>query len=172
MKRSPNLFELIHSLKQSEKRYFKVYSSLHVKREANNYVALFDAFDKQKIYNEKELLKKYKHEPFSRNFRFAKHYLYRLILKSMRIYHAGSTVESEIQNTIQDINYLNQKGLYAHSSKLLAKAKKTAAEFEKHFSMLELLRIEPKIFTISKCGRWKIYRTLSAINGCRINYLR
>lgn len=145
MKRSASLSELIHSMKQSEKRYFKIYSSLHVKGDANNYVALFNAIDKQKTYNEKELLKKHKHEPFSKNFRFAKHYLYRLLLKSMRIYHADSTVESEVQNTIRDINFLNKNGLYAQSSKLLTKAKKTATEFEKHFTMLELLRIEQKI---------------------------
>jgi len=43
MKPSTELFDLIRSLSQSEKRYFKVYASKHVIGKENNYVRLFEA---------------------------------------------------------------------------------------------------------------------------------
>ena len=49
------LFELIHSMSMSEKRHFKLYSLKHVIGEKNQYTMLFDAIDKQKKYNEKNL---------------------------------------------------------------------------------------------------------------------
>ena len=53
MKSKELLFELIHSLTKSEKRYFKVFTSSH--KEVNNYVKLFNAIHDQKKYNEDAL---------------------------------------------------------------------------------------------------------------------
>ncbi len=48
MKVTDDLFQLIKSLDQSEKRYFKVFATMHIKGSDNNkYVGLFDAIDKQ-----------------------------------------------------------------------------------------------------------------------------
>ena len=49
------LFDLIHSLTKSEKRYFKLMSSRHTIGDENNYIRLFDAIGKQSTYSEAEL---------------------------------------------------------------------------------------------------------------------
>ncbi|MFL2570564.1 MAG: hypothetical protein ACJ0QL_01640 [Parvicellaceae bacterium] len=51
------LFDLISSLTMSEKRYFKLFSSRHVIGESNDYIHLFNAIEKQKVYSE-DVLKK------------------------------------------------------------------------------------------------------------------
>lgn len=53
---SLELHELIHSLKPSEKRYFKLEASKHNSDKKNKYLSLFEAVEKQKEYNETELL--------------------------------------------------------------------------------------------------------------------
>ena len=53
MKPSTELFNLIQSLSKSEKRFFKLSSSLQDGEK--NYLKLFDAIEKQKSYDEKEI---------------------------------------------------------------------------------------------------------------------
>ena len=63
MKVTDDLFQLIKSLDQSEKRYFKIFSTMHIKdSEENKYIMLFDAIDKQSEYDEDEIRKKFKNE--------------------------------------------------------------------------------------------------------------
>jgi len=58
MKTSDQLHELIHALTKSEKRYFKIYSSLQAGNKM--YVRLFDLIEKQKQYDEAKLKSKLK----------------------------------------------------------------------------------------------------------------
>ena len=57
------LFDLVKSMTMSEKRYFKINSLKHVIGDSNDYIQLFDAIEKQDVYNEKLLLK----YPFVKN---------------------------------------------------------------------------------------------------------
>ena len=52
MNKSPALFQLIKSLKQAEKRYFKIFAAKNTKGNDNNYLKLFEAIEKEKIYDE------------------------------------------------------------------------------------------------------------------------
>ena len=81
-KSSSDLFDLIKSLKQSEKRYFKIFSERHVIGEKNNYVMLFDAIDNMAEYDELALIKS---NPFLKESLLSdqKYHLYGLILKSL-----------------------------------------------------------------------------------------
>jgi hypothetical protein len=56
MKPSTELHDLIKSLTKSEKRFFKLHSSLQ--SGDKNYLRIFDAIDKQKVYDE-DAIKKY-----------------------------------------------------------------------------------------------------------------
>ena len=52
MNKKGNLFFLIKSLNQSEKRYFKLFCrTINVE---SNYIRLFEAIDKQEVYDEKK----------------------------------------------------------------------------------------------------------------------
>ena len=66
------LFDLIHSLTKSEKRYFKLMSSRHAIGGENNYIVLFDAIEKQSIYDEDKIFKTFKGEAFLNRFSITK----------------------------------------------------------------------------------------------------
>ena len=52
------VFQLIHSLQKSEKRNFKLYVQRNSSTSDLKIVQLFDALDKMKEYDEKELIEK------------------------------------------------------------------------------------------------------------------
>lgn len=132
-----NLHQLIRSLSSTEKGYIKKQSGVHVIGEQNKYIKLFDAIDKQKEYNEKEIVKKFKDDPILNNFAVAKNYLFRFILKSLESYH--SNVKSELRSTLNQIEILYNKNLPAIAKKMLVKAKSTANEYELYEFMEEII---------------------------------
>lgn len=137
MNKKSDLFEVIHSLTKSEKRYFKVFSSLQAGQK--NYLKLFDAIEKQKKTDEEELRKKLSGEPLARNIHVAKKYLFDLLLKSMRSYHAGKTIEGKIQDLFLDMEFLQNKGLIRSRDKILQKIKTLSNEHEQYDSALKAL---------------------------------
>lgn len=145
MTTSTDLFELIKSLQQSEKRYFKIFSSNHVKGGKNNYVRLFEAIDKQKVYNEAAILKQFKQEKFAKQFSVTKNYLYNFILKSLRSYYAGKNIDAKISETLESVQILYTKGLAKKALKMLRKIKQIAWDYEKHESLLSILKLEKSI---------------------------
>lgn len=140
MKPSSELFKLIKSLTKSEKRFFKLSSSLQAGEK--NYLKLFDAIEKQKEYNEEEIKEMFKHERFIRHLPSEKNHLYKLILKSLRIYHADNSVGSQLKEEIRSIEILYNKALYTECSKLIKKAKKLAYSHEKFYYLFELIKWE------------------------------
>ncbi|MDQ3046827.1 MAG: hypothetical protein M3R27_04705 [Bacteroidota bacterium] len=145
---SSDLHKLIKSLSQSEKRFFKIYASRHVIGEQNNYVALFDSIAEQKTYNEEALKKHFRKEPFVRRFAAVKNYLYLHVLKSMRSFHSGTTIDAELKDLLTDIDFLYQKGLYRQSKKLHSKAEKLANETDKKIRLLEILEWKAKLLQV------------------------
>jgi len=142
---SEELHKLIKSLSQSEKRFFKIYASRHVIGEENNYVRLFDAISNQKNYNERSIKEKFDGESFIARFAAVKNYLHQLILKSMRSFHAGSTIDMELKEMLTDIDFLYQKGLYKQCQKVHARAEKLAIETDKKTRLLEILEWKAKL---------------------------
>ncbi len=148
MKHSDDLFHLIKSLKQQEKKYFKQFVSRYAKADDGEkfYVKLFDAVNKQKEYNEAALRKLLSADKsFSRHFRFIKHYLYQLIMKSLRLYHAESAVDSGLKDLLHNATLLYEKDLFTQVKKVLLRAKKTATKHEKFLQLLEILDWEKKL---------------------------
>jgi len=144
-KASDSLHQLIKKLSKPEKRYFKVFSSRHVIGDKNNYQILFEAIDKQSVYDEEKLLKKFKNEAFSNRFSIAKSRLYEAILKSLDAFHANSSVEAKIKRDLHCAEILYKKGLYKQSSKLLRSIKKVATKHEKTTSLIEISNWEKQL---------------------------
>lgn len=138
---SDDLFVLIKSLSKSEKRYFKIFTKGHGNTEEFTYLKLFDLMDKQKTYDENELiseLKKIKPEHFSA----AKNFLYNLILKSLHLFHSDKSINSRILELLHHAEILHKKGLDTLVQKTIDKAKKIAKQYEKHNILLELTNME------------------------------
>ncbi len=142
-----DLFQLIKSLKQTEKRYFKIFASIHVKGEQNNYVKLFDAIDRQNEYDEKSLLDGFQGETFIKQFAVTKNYLYNFILRSLRSYYSGADAESRIQEETESVKILFGKGLYKKSIKILVKAKALARQYDKYELLFHLIKWENEVNT-------------------------
>ena len=94
------LFELIKSLEKNEKRHFKLFASRHTVEQNNKYVKLFDAIDKQKEYNEVKIVRLFSNTAIAKNFRFNKHYLYKLIVKSLELYHSNIDKDAELRSCL------------------------------------------------------------------------
>ena len=140
MKPSTELHDLIRSLTKSEKRFFKLHSSLQ--SGDKNYLRIFDAIDRQKVYDEDDLKKQFAKETFIKHLPSEKNHLYKLILKSLRAYHAESSVSGILKQEIKNIEILYQKALYVECNKLLHRAKKIARENERFYYWFELLSWE------------------------------
>ncbi|MCB0727925.1 MAG: hypothetical protein KDD00_10700 [Ignavibacteriae bacterium] len=140
MKVTDDLFQLIKSLDQSEKRYFKIFATMHIKgSDENKYVKLFDAIDKQDEYDEAAIRKEFKKEKFLNQLHVAKNYLYNNILKSLRQFHSEKSKLNELMDILRDVQILYDKSLFKQCRKLLDKAKKIAYTYEKHSHILAVL---------------------------------
>jgi hypothetical protein len=145
MKATNDLFMLIKSLSQSEKRYFAIFASKHVIGEKNNYMKLFDSIDRQNSYDEDVLKRQFNGEKFIEQLSVTKNYLYNLILKSLSSYNSGKNVVSNINELLEHTEILYSKELVSQSKKQLAKAKQIAYRYEKFNHVLEIIHVEKVI---------------------------
>lgn len=143
MKPSTELFDLIKSLSKSEKRFFKLSSSLQTGDK--NYLRIFDVIEKQTSYDEAAIKKQFENETFIKHFPSEKNHLYKTILKSLRGFHADNSVSSILKQELKNIEILYDKALYKECKKFLKKAKKTAEEYEKFYYWFELISWEKQL---------------------------
>lgn len=140
MKPSIELFNLIESLTKSEKRFFKLNSSLQSGEK--NYIKIFDFIEKQKKYDEEELKQAFKNETFIEHLPSEKNHLYKLILKSLRAFYSDQTISAQLKQEIKNIEVLHKKALYKECSKFVLRAKKIAKRYEKFYYWYELISWE------------------------------
>ncbi|MBD3637701.1 MAG: hypothetical protein HUJ25_10130 [Crocinitomicaceae bacterium] len=143
MKPSTELFSLIKSLTKSEKRFFKLNSSLQTGEK--NYLKIFDFIEKQKKYDEEELKDHFKNETFIKHLPSEKNHLYKLLLKSLRAYYSDRTVSSQLKQEIKNVEILFKKALYKECNKFVKRAKSLAQKYEKFYYWFELINWEKKL---------------------------
>lgn len=148
--RSPSLelFQLIGSLSPTEKRYFRLFADQHVLKGQNNYLRLFDAIERQVRkgeYDEEFLLKKFKGDNLGKYFASVKYQLYKLILKSMRQFHSGDTIDAELGEALQNVRFLREKRLHQQALKVLNNAKKKAEKHERFTILLDINLLEVEV---------------------------
>ncbi len=143
---SDSLFQLIKAMSKSEKRYFKLYASRHTIGEQNNYVTLFNVIEKQEMYDEAAILKRFKKEAFINLFSITKARLYETVLASLDAFHANSSIDAQLKKELHYAEILYKKTLYQQCAKLLLSAKKTATKYEKHSTLIEIFHLEKKLY--------------------------
>lgn len=164
-----SLFQLIKSLTASEKGYFKKFAEKHTIGKKNNYLKLFDAIDKQGVYDEQELLLK---EKYIKQLPYLKNYLQDLILKSLNVYHAESALDIQLRNALNQAQIFYKKGLYDECYKYLNKIKRLGYESEKFLMVLEAIRLERMLFNNSLFSNEKtVLKTLFEEEQSVINIL-
>ena len=142
MRRNDSLYRLITSMSRSEKRYFKVSAPTGGKEK--KYLMLFDAISEQREYDEKALKDRFRDEKFIRQFSVAKNYLYKLIMRSLRQFHAEETVESRLQTMLTDVQLLIDRGLIDQAESLNERAILLAKDYEKPLLLLKGLQLRER----------------------------
>ena len=133
------LFELIQSMTKSEKRYFKLVSSRHSIGGENNYIRIFDALEKMKLYSEEAVFLMFKGEAFLNRFSITKKRLYDHILSALDAFHSSNNIDSQLFKMLHSVDILYNKSLYDQSKRILRSAEKLAQKHEK--KEIELLII-------------------------------
>lgn len=131
------LFKLIKSLQKSEKRFVRLYAGRHVKG-SNHSLLLLGAIERQKIYDEKALKKKFHGSTLGKHFAFNKQYLYKLILKALHQYHSHSSMEEVIKEQTHYIKILFDRRLLDACEKLIDKTLSLAKKYEAYPELIRL----------------------------------
>jgi hypothetical protein len=140
MKRAPSedLFRLIKSLNKGEKRNFKMLAGLIASEKDKKYIGLFEVIDKQEVYNEVKVTRLLK-DLYGGQLAVGKHYLHRLILKSL--VHYRTNPAAELGNMLEQAKVLMEKELYDQAKKLLRKCLADAVALEDlnaHYGLLQI----------------------------------
>lgn len=141
MRKSEELYEVIHAMTGSEKRFFKIYCSRHEVGGKNNYVQLFDLFLSQKNYNETKLRQKIEEAPFVKHVAAEQNYLYQMVLETLDIYHKESSVDKQITKLTNIARVLANKKLEEQSIKILDKAFDLAESHSRFASQIPIYEL-------------------------------
>lgn len=119
---------------KAEKRYLKLNGSGSTKK----YLLLFEAIEAQREYDEPKLLKKFAGEAFIKQFAVSKHYLFQTILRSLREFHLGRSVESETIILWQEAGLLKSRMLFGPAFKHIKKAERNCIDNDmlEHFPLI------------------------------------
>jgi tetratricopeptide (TPR) repeat protein len=150
---STNLFDIIHSLTGSEKRYFKIFSSTHIIGFKNNYEKLFDAYcdlAADKPYDEAAFKKKLAAKPWSKNLTIEKKFLEDTLMKAMRAYNAEKSGEGALNDTSANVHFLYNKGLVNTAMKELKKGIALAGELENLPGLITLYQLKLNLTRITQ----------------------
>ncbi|MBA2563434.1 MAG: hypothetical protein H0V14_11095 [Chitinophagaceae bacterium] len=138
------LFQLIKSLKKSEKRNFKLYVTRNSSMEDLKIIQLFDALDKMEEYDEELLLKK--NETIKKlqlsNLNAS---LYKQILSSLRLIKDEGNIDLQLHEQMDYARILFNKGLFIQSLQVLDKTKKFAHAHNQVTYLMQALFFEKKI---------------------------
>jgi hypothetical protein len=160
MKPSTELFDLIKSLSKSEKRFFKLNSTLQSGEK--NYLKIFDYIEGLEEYDEVKLKKTFENERFIQHLPSEKNHLYKLILKSLRLFYSDQSIGSILSQEIKNIELLYNKALYTECEKFIIRAKKIAISYEKFYYWHELLAWEKKLIEYAY-EEGELHRTLDDV---------
>ncbi|MCB0476963.1 MAG: hypothetical protein KDC84_02300 [Crocinitomicaceae bacterium] len=139
-----NLIQLIGSLSKAEKRAFKLYVGRFQSSDNAKFLQIFDFIDKTRNYSDSALLKKYQDIKKSQLSNLKAH-LYKQLLVSLRLQHAGSSTDIDIRESIDYARVLYNRGLYNQSLRILERAKSTAKKYNLDILSLDITFFEKKI---------------------------
>lgn len=143
-----HLFDLIKSMDQAEKRYFKIYTGRYTRREKSSYLKLFEVIAKLKKYDEGKLRLLLKGENFVTRLAVEKNTLHKLVLKSLENYHSEKTEEAQARHLLIRVEVLYGKSLYNQCERLLSKAEKIANVCEARFLLLDIYKWQKILWNI------------------------
>lgn len=151
---SDELFQLIKSLDRHEKRFFKMYASR--RKEDSQHVRLFEAIDKQDIYDERKLLKEFGEQDLEKTIKYAKRDLFKVIMTSLEYYHEEDSLKNRLAKKLHQVRILMDKNLTSAASRILNEAEGLAREGELYPHMFEILTMKSLLCRRKEeIGKWQ-----------------
>ncbi|MEM7040153.1 MAG: hypothetical protein AAF570_24500, partial [Bacteroidota bacterium] len=126
----------------NEKRYFKLFAAQNHTKNAKNYMELYAAMMEMEKYDAEKLKARFEGQSIGKYLSSEKHYLYQLILRSLRAHHAGHSPEAAVHDLLLNARLLHKKGLVSQAAKQLRRAREKARAFELHHLELEILDLQ------------------------------
>lgn len=146
MNQTDKLFPLIKALTPPEKRYFTLFSKRHQgDGKRNKYRILFEIINSLPAYDEAEIKARLKKRRLRGNLPSLKAELYRQILRSMREYRSEKSVSVILQDMLEDLHFLREKGLYEQCRQMIDRAEKMARDNEEYWALVRLYDIERQL---------------------------
>ena len=123
-----DLHELVSSMDRNERGYFKRWAKVHVDDPA--YLQLFDAIARQRRHDEAKLRRKFKSQPWARQFAVAKHQLHQNVLRCLRAYHERNVQGLEMSALADQASLLMARGLTRQALTQVDKLEARAQEMD------------------------------------------
>jgi hypothetical protein len=141
---SDPVFQLIKSLTRTEKRHFRLFANRQGSTEGLKFLQLFDALDAAAAYDDERLLAQV---PAIKKVQLAnlKANLYRQLLASLRMYHAGQNLDIQLREQLDYARVLYNRGLYQQSLRMLERLKVAAQQVGLSHIALQALDFEKLI---------------------------
>ena len=115
-----SLFELVHSMQKSEKRYFRLFAQQQGSQN-QNYLRLFDELLKMDRYDEDILQKRATKAGLASNLKATKKYLYDNILKCLKLYFVDYCISVKLPDALQNMRVLLNKGMFDDAARAYRK---------------------------------------------------
>jgi|GEM_PF-5903170 len=147
MKKQDHLFSLIHAMTASEKRYFKLFCS--IQKGEKFYLRLFDYIDRTEKPSNAGIQEKFKAEPQARYLPRIKHYLFQLILRSLRSFHDEKAIENQLYNKLHEVRILYDKGLWDICLDMVDRAIELSTTHHLHALRLEFYKWRSRIADVT-----------------------
>lgn len=147
------IYQLVQSLKPTEKRYIKIQANKYVGNDKNLSLQLFDALDKCKHYQREVFLKKHRKTSFYKNFDAHAEYLFDFILSKLRDYNEENMPDWRIQKSFYKISLLAAKGLDSACEKLIKSVKANAWRYEQYTTLQDILDLQLYLFGNCRIGK-------------------
>jgi len=135
---SDDIFQLIQAMTAAEKRYFKI----HFSSEKSLITELFNLLNSMNTYDEDEVKKHFKKSKLSKNLKVYKIMLSELLLKSLSSFRYKKSINSNIRQSIEEVEILAEKKLYAQAIKKLQKTKQLCYEHEEFDQLITIVNLE------------------------------
>ena len=140
-----DLFVLIKSLTEADKKYLRQYAALQ--GGSTNYLKLFNYIDELESYSDENIKTAFKGEAFVKQLSVAKNYLNEVILRTFRLSAESETAETALQLLMLDIRFLMSKRCLSQVKKKLKRAQKLAEEQENFIILINIYALQRNLLT-------------------------
>lgn len=142
MAASSNIWQLIQSLTQQEKLFFRRdFSRSTGNGQEPLYLQLFDLLNKQQEYDEVKLIQQLSPALNAKNISYTKNYLTEQLFKALLVLHAAKDIDAGLYQQLSLVRILRNKNLHKMALKIWQSSLKQARRYE-NYAMIQLLKEE------------------------------